>query len=196
MSRIKGIGHFYAYFLQVLTGNAPFSGVQDSAVGYHALRGKRPARPEDASAIGLSDSIWNFIERCWHGNIGSRPEVAELVTHLENAALNWDRLMPPCIENVTAKSEEPMPGSMDPCKFEISILIWYCQSGNGTGGVLRPSRGSDSMEHHRLEMFGPSQNYPLCCDIGGNFQSKNETEPNTSRVKLVPIHTPTYLLFL
>jgi len=133
---------FHAHALQVLTGKTPW--VQASATGSHVLCGKRPAKPENASAIGFSDSVWEFTQRCWDGDVRSRPGVAELVTHLETAAANWDRLMPPCVrvENVTADSGEPMSGSMDHCEFDTLILLCYCSLGNvqaGSSELLRAS---------------------------------------------------------
>ena len=71
---------------------------------------KRPAKPENASAIGFSDSLWRFTERCWDGDMTLRPEAGEVVTHLTEAVANWPGLMPPCIRagNVASESEEEM----------------------------------------------------------------------------------------
>jgi len=90
----------YAFGLvifQVLTGEIPFRGVQHSALVYSVvLDEKRPDKPENASTIGLSDSLWDFTQRCWDGKMELRPEVGEVVTHLEEAVANWTGLMPPC----------------------------------------------------------------------------------------------------
>ena len=59
------------------------------------LRGKRPSKPENASAIGFSDPLWDFTQRCWDGKIESRPEAREIVTCLGDAVAGWDGLMPP-----------------------------------------------------------------------------------------------------
>jgi len=67
-------------------------------MGYHVLRGKRPVKPENAPAIGFSDSLWDLARRCWDGKIELRPEVGEVVTHLGEAAAEWDGLMPPCVQ--------------------------------------------------------------------------------------------------
>ena len=80
---------------QVLTGEMPFRGIRQSALAYHVIRGTRPTIPENASAIGFSDSLWAFTENCWDGTIKSRPMVGEIVTHLREAAASWGRLMPP-----------------------------------------------------------------------------------------------------
>ena len=86
------------YFLQVLTGELPFRGILDSALAYYVLRGKRPDKPGNASAIGFSDSLWNFTERCWDGKMESRPAAGDVVSHLVEAAANWKWPMPPCVQ--------------------------------------------------------------------------------------------------
>ena len=88
------ITYFYVRSLQVLTGEIPFRGVPQSALGYAVVHGKRPDKPENASAIGFSDSLWNFAQRCWDGKIELRPKVGEVITHLREAAANWDGRMP------------------------------------------------------------------------------------------------------
>ena len=101
-----GISHLYVYFLQVLTGQTPFDGVQSSALGYHLLQGVRPAKPYNASAIGFSDSLWEITQRCWDGKIGLRPKVGEVVTHLNEVAVSWGKLMPPQAGGAASSSEE------------------------------------------------------------------------------------------
>jgi hypothetical protein len=120
VSRIAAIGFFYHCFIQVLTGEFPFPGVRQTELGYSVVRGQRPAKPDDASAIGFSDSLWAFVQRCWDGDMEMRPKVAEVVSHLEEAAASWDGLMPP--ENVAFGSGEKKTDSMERCKFGISIL--------------------------------------------------------------------------
>jgi len=74
----------------VLTGEIPFRGVQQSALGYAVVHGKRPNKPENASAIGFSDSLWDFAQRCWDGRMELRPRVGEVVMHLKEAAARRD----------------------------------------------------------------------------------------------------------
>ena len=99
---------FYAYFLQVLTGEIPFRGISQSALANDVVRGGRPDRPENASAIGFSDSLWNFTQQCWDGRVESRPTAGEVVTHLGEAAVVWGWLMPPHSQarDVTLDSDE------------------------------------------------------------------------------------------
>ena len=94
--------------LQVLTGETPFRGVQIPALGYFVLRGKRPTKPENSSAIGFSDSLWAFTQQCWDGKMELRPKAGEIVARLGEAAAGWDGLMPPSsqVSGVTSNCEE------------------------------------------------------------------------------------------
>ena len=86
-------------------------------------QGRRPTKPGNASAIGFSDLLWNFVQRCWDGDMNVRPKVVEVVVHLENAAMNWGGLMPPCVqvENVAPDFEEPASDSMAHCEFGVLV---------------------------------------------------------------------------
>ena len=87
------------------------------------VEGVRPAKPENASAIGFSDSLWDFVQRCWDGKIELRPKVAEVVTELEIAAADWDKLVPPSIQTggVASVSKESTSDSIEHCEYEILI---------------------------------------------------------------------------
>ena len=119
-----GTGRFYVYFLQVLTGDAPFRSVPRQALVYSVVHdGKRPDQPENASALGFSDSLWVFTRRCWDTKVELRPEVLEVVSHLGEAATHWNGLMPPCVkaEDVVSSSDE-MSDSMKYGEFKILIF--------------------------------------------------------------------------
>ena len=118
-----GTGRIYVCFLQVLTGDVPFRGVPRPALVFSVVHdGKRPDKPENASTLGFSHSLWSFIQRCWDGK-GLRPGVEEVVRHLGEAAVNWNGLMPPCAraEGVVSSSEE-ISDSMKYGEFEIFIV--------------------------------------------------------------------------
>lgn len=91
--------------LQVLTGEIPFRGIPQSALGFYVHRGDRPLKPDNASAIGFSDSLWHFTERCWDGKAESRPGAREVVTHLMEAAARWSGVMPPSVRADDAASD-------------------------------------------------------------------------------------------
>jgi len=85
-------------------------------LAYHLLNGKRPDKPKNALAIGFSDPLWDFTQRCWDGKAELRPKAREVAMHLKEAAANWDRPMPPCsqVEDVAS------------CPEETSDLKKYC----------------------------------------------------------------------
>jgi len=107
--------------LQVLTGETPFLGIRQSAFPYHVLRGTRPIKPENALAIGFSDSLWDFTQRCWDGTIESRPRVWEVVKHLKEAAAGWDGPPRPLVDDVASSTDE-MSNSEKHSKFQILVL--------------------------------------------------------------------------
>jgi serine/threonine protein kinase len=85
----------FTYIVQVLTGELPFRGLRMGEIALNVVQGVRPTKPKNASAIGFSDSLWSFVQRCWDGKMELRPKVAEVVTQLERAAADWDGVMPP-----------------------------------------------------------------------------------------------------
>jgi len=145
-NRIPGTGHSHTPFFQVLTGGLPFPDIQDSAVAYHVLRGKRPIKPANASAIGFSDSLWAFTQNCWDGEMKSRPKVKEVVTHLGEAMADWVGLMPPCslAGDVGLDSGKPSSDSGESSEFDVLILLRFYPSSNCTD--FFPSSTSDTQE--------------------------------------------------
>lgn len=92
----RGYRRFLYDFLQVLTGEMPFRRIHAATLAFFVvLQGRRPEKPKDALAIGFSNSLWGFIQRCWDGDMKLRPKVGEVAMHLGEAAAKWGRLMPP-----------------------------------------------------------------------------------------------------
>ena len=108
----------FVHIVQVLTGELPFNGHGLAEIALNVVQGVRPAKPKNALDIGFSDSLWSFVERCWDGEIESRPKVAEVVAHLKEAAAGWEGAM-------SHMSSVPQESASDPtahCEFEILIL--------------------------------------------------------------------------
>jgi len=107
------------YIFQVLTGKPPFLGLGMAEIALNVVQGMRPPKPENASVIGFSDSLWCFVQRCWDGEMGLRPKVAEVVSQLGKAGADWDGVMPPCarVESITSTSLEPALDSTAHCRF-------------------------------------------------------------------------------
>ncbi|KAF9645811.1 kinase-like protein [Thelephora ganbajun] len=106
----------YAFGLvvfQVLTGEIPFRGLGSVGFVFPVVEGLRPAKPKDAFAIGFSDSLWDFVQRCWDADMKLRPEVMEVVTNLDRAATDWDGVMSPCAQtkDLALDSNEPISAS-------------------------------------------------------------------------------------
>ena len=95
----------FIYIYQVLTGKLPFPSLRMSDVALNVVQGVRPTKPENASAIRFSDSLWDFVQRCWDGNMELRPKVVEVVSQLKIAVADWDKVVPPCIQVESAFSE-------------------------------------------------------------------------------------------
>jgi len=110
----------FIYIFQVLTGKLPFPGLGMAEIVLNAVQGIRPTKPENASAIGFSDSLWDFVQRCWDGKMELRPKVAEVVSQLERVAAGWSGVMSPCTQ-VDAPPDPPSD-PMAQCKPRILIL--------------------------------------------------------------------------
>jgi len=55
--------------LEIFTGRVPFCDTaMEARVIYSVTSGRRPERPMAATVLGLSDSIWSVMERCWREN--------------------------------------------------------------------------------------------------------------------------------
>jgi hypothetical protein len=115
-----------------------------------------------------------------------RPKVAEVVVHLENAATNWDGLMPPCIraENIASGTQEPMSDSMQHCEFEISTPPLYFPSSNGTGGIFQSHSGvspeSPTGSRAASGLFGhPSPSPTQCTELSQDVAPEVVATPST-----------------
>ena len=65
--------------VKVFTGGYPFSGLTEIAVSLKIMGGERPARPQEAQGLGLTDLIWNMTLRCWRQDPAYRPTATEVV---------------------------------------------------------------------------------------------------------------------
>ena len=52
---------------EVLTGVPPFHDIRPMELKYHVLLGVRPEKPPNAEDIGISNSLWKLVQRCWDG---------------------------------------------------------------------------------------------------------------------------------
>jgi hypothetical protein len=160
---VASASSFVYHLVQVLTGELPFRGVRATELGYSVVMGKRPDKPANASAIGFSDSLWGFAQRCWDGDRKLRPKVAEVVTHLERAAASWDGLMRPCIqvEDVASDSDEPESDSMQHCEFEVDGALVRSLTESQATSELFSYPGTPSTQCTDLSQEGPQEVVPV-----------------------------------
>ena len=102
------------------------------------VQGLRPAKPENASSIGFSNSLWSFVQRCWDGDLKLRPKVAEVVMHLGREAADWNGLMPPYspVENAVFDLEGPPLDALEHREFTVLIFPRCCSLSNYTVGIV------------------------------------------------------------
>ena len=115
-----------AYIPQVLVGEIPFRGLGPTGFVFAVVEGLRPDKPENASTIGFSDSLWGFVQCCWEGDMNLRPQVAEVVERLGRAATDWGGVMPPCeTKDPASDSRDQMSDTMKYGEFEVLILFRF-----------------------------------------------------------------------
>ena len=73
--------------IQAFTGRYPFASHSEMAISLKIIRGERPARPQGAQELGLTDSIWGITCRCWRQVPAHRPTVTEVVGILRESSV-------------------------------------------------------------------------------------------------------------
>ena len=87
------------------------------------VEGKRPSKPENASNLGFSNSLWDFAQHCWDGKLALRPKISEVVSQLGEAAAAWNGVMAPhvVVEDDVPETQEPELDFMAYCEFHMLI---------------------------------------------------------------------------
>lgn len=75
---------------EVLTGTSPFArrGKTELACKI-VLEDERPQRPRDPEKLGLTNKVWEVLQRCWDKKPSSRPSVDLVSASLKQAAETW-----------------------------------------------------------------------------------------------------------
>ena len=113
-------------------GEYPFRGIRAPELMYHVPLGVRPPKPKNAEAIGISESFWEFIQRCWDGDPGRRPQIQEVVKGVGSAAANWRVATPPSAieyreDSVEEDSEEMAHGEFSSVPVVPPVLEHFVQ---------------------------------------------------------------------
>ena len=86
---VENVGLTYR---QVLCGNAPYwEIVNKGAVIYAITEGVRPEKPEAAENLGLTEGLWGVVQRCRSVDASARPDVRNILSHLNHATWSWER---------------------------------------------------------------------------------------------------------
>jgi len=107
--------------IEVFTGKVPFPDMPNTKVIIITSQGRRPKKPEDAQYLGLSDSVWNMIKRCWHEKPDQRPTTSEVVVFFRQAAAAF---IEPAISEagytVASTQESTMPPLVAPFPDQLT----------------------------------------------------------------------------
>jgi len=81
-------GDIYALAIvmwEVFAGRPPYGSWHVGRIQREILRGTRPPRVVGALSLGLSDSVWDLMEKCWWSDPGERPPIGQVLPVLTYA---------------------------------------------------------------------------------------------------------------
>ena len=64
---------------KVFTGRPPFSEYPTHLIILKIMGGERPGRLQEGQELGLTDSMWDVVVRCWNQDPVQRPLMTEVV---------------------------------------------------------------------------------------------------------------------
>jgi len=85
-SKESDVYAFAMVVVEVFTCRPPFPELGHAAVLIRVVGGERPPRPEEACRLGLSDSVWEMVEKCWEQEPLPRPKISEVLKFFKEAA--------------------------------------------------------------------------------------------------------------
>ncbi|KAH9838754.1 kinase-like domain-containing protein [Rhodofomes roseus] len=122
---------------ETFSGHTPYEEYRyDATAQWKILLGVRPGRPTHAMALGLSDLVWDLIQRCWVPDRHMRP-TADTILHELKAAHQLMQL-----QQRTERSDEPHRAH-----GRASLLSRMRTSERGA--TLRPLRKPSSLASSR-----------------------------------------------
>ena len=69
---------------QVLTGKRPFRPMRNAGIIRAVISGERPAKPENAEEIGMTDALWNLLRDCWQEDRITRPNIRDVYWRIDS----------------------------------------------------------------------------------------------------------------
>ena len=70
----------------VVTGPHPFGQRWSAWLPLPTTVGAGPDRPNDPVAVGFGQGTWEFVEKCWDGDLQRRPTAREALEHFQHVA--------------------------------------------------------------------------------------------------------------
>lgn len=64
---------------QIMTGQRPFSHIGEEWVAQEVVSGERPAKPDNAEQIGMTDVVWDLLTKCWREDRTKRPNISDVL---------------------------------------------------------------------------------------------------------------------
>jgi len=83
--------------VELITFQAPYSGISDNQVIARVPLGLRPERPQFADGSDIPDALWSTITLCWQTDASHRPG-AEALTEATKSLITQRAITPPNIE--------------------------------------------------------------------------------------------------
>jgi len=110
-------------FCQVLIGRQPFPDMKLPELVFRVSSGLRPEKPANAEVIGVSDSLWELIEKCWVDDRMRRPQIEEVVAGVGDAAAKWNKDMPPSDVEPRQETAEDDSDELEHGEFSLLPIV-------------------------------------------------------------------------
>ena len=155
-SKAADVFAFAMVAVEVYTGEVPFQGDPPAMAASRVLKGGRPEMPRDAEQMGLTNDIWEFLERCWHQNPKKRPTMKEVVRKWQrfvdsedagvaNETRTFPVLVPALFDRLkstpTAGPSRPQPEGSEPIPSES-----FLPGGHRSEVLTHTCRGGEKQE--------------------------------------------------
>jgi hypothetical protein len=145
--------------IEVFTGRIPFYQLRNEAVILKVISGVRPEKPIDVLELGLFDSVWSMVQRCWHNIPGQRPLLNDVLSCFEEAVVLF---VPSAVvaRNLNDVGEDLQSEAFSLCKsciasFENCLMCCYTDSSNKRQSVDVRSLDSSGTIYFRRQSSSP-----------------------------------------